>query len=149
MKCQVTVSMPRQSISSHRFEWECLLSLRVWAVDSHQRSVSGLPCSQFTRVTVLKFGLQDENFISKCVSLSDVQPTTDFHWPENLTGNLRSVFVCLCECISLCVGKWVSYCCSDEEKQCFNRRLIPITELTGFITVKRREPGGRPRPDGS
>ncbi len=49
VKRQVTVSMLRQSISSHRFEWECLLSLIVWAVDFHQGSVSGLPCSQFIR----------------------------------------------------------------------------------------------------
>lgn len=62
VKCQVTVSMPRQSISSHRFEWECLLSLGVWAVDFHQGSVSGLPCSQFAHevcVTVLKFGFAE------------------------------------------------------------------------------------------
>lgn len=62
---------------------------------------------------------------------------------------LVCVFVPVRVCVSTCVGKWVSYCCSDEEKQCFNWRLIPITELTEFITVKRREPGGRPGPDGS
>ncbi len=55
-------------------------------------------------VMVLKFDVQEENLISKFVLLSDVRPVTDFCWPQNLTNNLCSVFMCLCECVSFCVS---------------------------------------------
>ncbi len=110
VKCQVTASMPRQSISYHRFEWECLLSLSVWAVDFHQDSVSGCHAHNlYVRcvcvcvwvrvcVMVLKFDVQEDNLISKFVLLSDVR-----QWPIfiGLRTSLVIFVLCLCACASV------------------------------------------------
>lgn len=102
VKCQVTLSMPRKSISSRRFEWECLLSLRVWVVDFHQCSVSALPCSQLAHelcVIVLNFILFFF-FLGSFLHFFSWWGAYDFYLPKYLIGNCWSVVLCLSLCVS-------------------------------------------------